>query len=141
LQWHSRNPSRAPELAQQRAVRYRDRPHLTEGEENMADINNRETQRAGTTTGTTTGDWTTEERYWRDNFASRPYVRTDRGFDYYRPGYRYGFESAQRFRGKQWNDVESDLRTGFDRYEQRGQSKWEDVKDAVRDAWNRVTGR
>jgi hypothetical protein len=110
-------------------------------EENMADINNRETQRAGTTTGTTTGDWTTEERYWRDNFASRPYVRTDRGFDYYRPGYRYGFESAQRFRGKQWNDVESDLRTGFDRYEQRGQSKWEDVKDAVRDAWNRVTGR
>jgi hypothetical protein len=115
--------------------------HLTEREVNMADLNNRETQRTGTTAGTTIGDWTTEERYWRDNFASRPYARADRGFDYYRPGYRYGFESAQRFRGKQWNEVESDLRSGWDRFEQRGQSTWENVKDAVRDAWNRVAGR
>jgi hypothetical protein len=109
----------------------------------MADLNNRETQRAGTAkTGTTgLGDWNTEEKYWRDNFSSRPYARPDRGFDYYRPGFRYGFESAQRFRGKQWNEVEPDLRSGWDRYEHRGQSTWENVKDAVRDAWNRVTGR
>jgi hypothetical protein len=110
----------------------------------MADLNNRETQRTGTTgtAGTTgIGDWTTEEKYWRDNFPSRPYARGDRSFDYYRPGYRYGFESAQRFRGKAWTDVESDLRGGWDRYEHRGQSTWENVKDAVRDAWNRVTGR
>jgi hypothetical protein len=108
----------------------------------MADIN-RDAQRTAGTTGTTTGvgDWTTEEKWWRDNFSSRPYARAERGFDFYRPGYRYGFESANRYRGKQWNDVEPDLRGGWDRYEQRGQSKWEDVKDAVRDAWNRVTGR
>ncbi|MFN2567137.1 MAG: hypothetical protein ABR499_19235 [Gemmatimonadaceae bacterium] len=115
----------------------------------MADLNNRETRQAagpaagGTTTGGTTGlaDWNTEERYWRDNFASRPYARSDRGFDFFRPGYRYGFEAANRHRGKQWNDVESELRTGWDRFEHRGQSKWEDLKDAVRDAWNRATGR
>jgi hypothetical protein len=121
---------------------------LAKGEETMADLNNREAQRAGgaaagTATGTTTGvgDWATEEKYWRENFSSRPYVRTDRGVDYYRPGYRYGFESANRYRGKQWNEMESDLRTGWDRFEHRGQSKWEDLKEAVRDAWNRVTGR
>jgi hypothetical protein len=118
----------------------------------MADFNNRDTQRAGgaaggtkagTATGTATGvgDWSTEERYWRDNFASRPYVQKDRGFDYYRPGFRYGFESANRFGGKQWNEAEPDLRTGWDRYEHRAQGKWEDIKEAVRDAWNRVTGR
>jgi hypothetical protein len=109
----------------------------------MADLNNRETQRTGTAKPGTTGlgDWNTEEKYWRDNFASRPYARPDRGFDYYRPGFRYGFESAQRFRGKQWNEVEPDLRSGWDRYEHRAQSTWENVKDAVRDAWNRVTGR
>jgi hypothetical protein len=113
----------------------------------MADLNNRDTQRKAGTTGTapggTTGigDWSTEEKWWRDNFSSRPYVRTDRGFDYYRPGYRYGFEAANRFRGKQWDAVEADLRSGWDRYEQRGQSTWENVKDAVRDAWNRVVGR
>jgi hypothetical protein len=43
--------------------------------------------------------------------------------------------------GRSWNDVESDLRTGWDRYEGRGNSTWENVKDAVRDAWHRVTGQ
>jgi hypothetical protein len=83
--------------------------------------------------------WTEEETYWRDNWQSRPYVSADRGFDYYRPGYRYGFESANKYRGRQWGDVESELRTDWDRYEHRGESTWEHVKDAVRDAWHRVT--
>jgi hypothetical protein len=111
----------------------------------MADLSDRDARRTGATRDTTgragISDWSPEEQYWRDNFASRPYAHADRGFDYYRPGYRYGFESAQRFHGKQWNDVESDLRSGWDRYEHRAQSTWENVKDAVRDAWNRVIGK
>jgi hypothetical protein len=109
----------------------------------MADLNNRDTQRTAGTAGTTAGrsDWSTDESYWRDTFSSRPYARADRGFDYYRPAYRYGFESANRHLGKQWNDVEPDLRSGWDRYEQRGESTWENIKDAVRDAWDRVTRR
>lgn len=83
--------------------------------------------------------WGAEETYWRDNWTSRPYVSADRSFDYYRPGYRYGFESANRLRGRQWADVENELEGGWTRYEHRGQSTWENVKDAVRDAWNRVT--
>ncbi len=108
----------------------------------MADINDRDrlsTDR--TTTGSGAGDWSTEETYWRNNWSSRPYATADRGFDYYAPGYRYGYESATRYRGRDWNDVESDLRSGWDRYEHRGQSTWENIKDSVRDAWNRVTNR
>ena len=86
-------------------------------------------------------DWGAEETYWRENWSNRPYATADRGFDYYRPGYRYGSESAVRYSGRQWNDVESDLRTGWDRYEHRGQSTWENVKDAVRDGWNRMSNR
>ena len=97
-------------------------------------------------TGTSTGgvsstDWNTEEQYWRSNWNTRPYVSADRGYDYYQPGYRYGYEAANRYRGRNWNDVEGDVRSGWDRFESRGQSTWENVKDAVRDAWNRVTGR
>jgi hypothetical protein len=110
----------------------------------MAEIN-----RPGLFTGAGSGaggsgltrDWNTEESWWRDNWSSRRYASGDRGFDYYRPGYRYGFESANRYRGREWNDVESDLRTGWNSYEHRGQSTWEDLKDAVRDAWDRVTGK
>ena len=110
----------------------------------MADMNRRGDMNVGTGAARGTGgmgDWNTEEGYWRSNWSNRPYSKADRGFDYYRPGYRYGFESADRFRGRNWNDVEGDLRSGWDRYEHRGQSKWENVKDAVRDAWDRATNR
>ena len=83
-------------------------------------------------------DWTTEDQYWRTNWNTRPYVTADRGYDYYRPGYEYGYEAANRYRRREWNDIESDLRSGWDRFEHRGQSTWEHMKEAVRDAWNRV---
>jgi hypothetical protein len=85
--------------------------------------------------------WNDEDEYWRTNWRSRPYsTGSSYDYDYYQPGYRYGFESASRYSDRDWNDVESDLRSGWDRYEHRGQSTWEQVKDAVRDAWDRVTG-
>ncbi len=101
---------------------------------------NRENLGTGPTTGMGTADWTTEDKYWRSNFASRPYVRADQGYEAYQPGYRYGFESAKQYSGRKWNEVESDLRSGWERFEHRGKSTWENVKDAVRDAWDRVTG-
>lgn len=86
-------------------------------------------------------DWATEEAYWRDTWQSRPYSSADLGYDYYRPAYRYGFDSARTTRGRQWSDVESELRAGWERYEDRGQTVWESIKEAVRDGWNRVTNR
>src|SRR4051812_39998018 len=85
--------------------------------------------------------WGPEESYWRNNWSTRPYVSADRGFEYYRPGYRYGFEAANRYRGRQWDEIEGDLRTNWDAYTHRGHSTWEHVKEAVRDGWNRVTHR
>jgi hypothetical protein len=86
-------------------------------------------------------DWTTEEDYWRTNYSNRPYIGQNRDFDYWKPAYRYGYESANRHHGRKWDEVESDLRTGWDKYEHRGMSTWEQIKDAVRDGWNRLTGR
>lgn len=108
----------------------------------MANRKDRDTVSTGTGAGTTgTTDWTIEETYWRNNWSSRPYAHADRGFGYYSPAYRYGVESANRYRGRNWNDVENDLRSGWDRFEHRAEGTWENVKDAVRDAWNRVTNR
>ncbi|HET7600377.1 MAG TPA: hypothetical protein VFK09_08795 [Gemmatimonadales bacterium] len=85
--------------------------------------------------------WESEDLYWRDNFGARPYVLGE-DYERYRPAYRYGFESGRHHMGRTWEEAESDLRSGWDRYEHRGsgQSTWEDIKDAVRDAWDRVTG-
>ena len=68
------------------------------------------------------------------------------GADYYdrfRPAYRYGFESATRLGERSWEEVEAELRAGWDRYEYRKDhtSTWDDIKAAVRDAWDRARGR
>ena len=84
--------------------------------------------------------WDEEDLYWRENYASRPYAGKS-SYETFRPGYRYGYESAQRFRGRQWGDVEKDLERDWGTYAHRGTSTWQQIKDAARDAWDRVTGR
>src|SRR5262245_32154535 len=86
-------------------------------------------------------EWNDEDTYWRSNFKGRPYASSgNRDYTFYQPGYRYGFDSARRFRDRDWNDVEPELSRNWNSYEHRGQSTWEQMKEAVRDAWDRVTG-
>lgn len=91
---------------------------------------------------TPNSSWKDEERFWRENYNTRPYVQQGREFEEYRPGYQYGFESASRLEGRSWNDSERELSEGWNGYEGRGDtdSTWENIKDSVRDAWNRVRG-
>jgi len=89
----------------------------------------------------TRNDWTDEDTYWQQNYRNRPYFRQDQSYDVYQPGYRFGYESANRYQDRNWDDVESDLSRDWDRYEHRGQSTWDQIKGAVRDAWDRVTGK
>jgi hypothetical protein len=85
--------------------------------------------------------WNDEDTYWRTNYSTRPYASSGgRDYDYYQPGYRYGYEAANRYQNRSWNDVESDLSRDWNAYEHRGNSTWEQMKDAVRDAWDRITG-
>jgi hypothetical protein len=86
--------------------------------------------------------WNDEDAYWRENFRNRPYASSaGRGYDYYQPGYRYGYEAANRYQNRSWNEVEADLSRDWNAYEHRGNSTWEQVKDAARDAWDRITGK
>ena len=41
-------------------------------------------------------EWSTEDAYWRTNYKNRPYASSGTNdYDYYQPGYRYGYESAK----------------------------------------------
>ena len=86
--------------------------------------------------------WDEEDAYWTANYRNRPYASSNsQDYGYYRPGYRYGYEAAGRYKGRKWEDVESDLSRSWNGYEHRGTSTWEQMKGAVRDAWDRVTGK
>ena len=84
-------------------------------------------------------DPTVESAYWRDNYSTRPYVTKGEKFETYEPAYRYGWESRNRYAGRKFEDVETDLGRDWNKY--RGDSSsltWDRAKLATRDAWHRV---
>jgi uncharacterized protein (TIGR02271 family) len=87
---------------------------------------------------TTTSDEDYYRRHWTSNYGSAGGKYED-----YAPAYSYGSEmrSSDRYRGRQWNDVESDLRSDWDKRYPGGASgsTWERMKAAVRHGWDRMT--
>jgi uncharacterized protein (TIGR02271 family) len=61
-------------------------------------------------------------------------------FDRYQPAYRYGYTLAtdERYRGRNWNEIEPEARKAWN---SRNQNTWEDFKDAVQYSWDKVRGK
>jgi uncharacterized protein (TIGR02271 family) len=61
-------------------------------------------------------------------------------FDRYQPAYRYGYTLAtdDRYKGRNWSDIEPEVRRSWDT---QNQGTWEDFKDAVRYSWDKVRGK
>jgi hypothetical protein len=79
---------------------------------------------------------TVEDEYWRENYASRPYVQAGEDYETYAPAYRYGWESYVP--GQPIDDLEPELRQGWEKSEWAEELSWEKAKEAVRDAWHRI---
>ncbi len=94
-----------------------------------------------TPTGTSTGSAASfDDSDFRNDFQQR-YASTGVGYDTYSPAYRYGYDMASdaRYRGRSFEDVESDLRSDYGR--RYPNSTWEKMKDAIRYGWDKVTGK
>jgi len=95
-------------------------------------------QLGGQSTGATSGydAYDTGFRsHWQSNYANSGMT-----YDRYQPAYRYGYTLAndQRYRGRNWSDVESTARR---EWENQNQGPWENFKDSVRYAWEQARGR
>ncbi len=79
-----------------------------------------------------------EDKFWRENYATRPYAAADRGYETYQPAYRDGWESRAQYADKKYEDVEPDLERGWDRARGASSLAWNDAKHATKDAWHRI---
>ncbi|MEO7578940.1 MAG: YsnF/AvaK domain-containing protein [Massilia sp.] len=72
--------------------------------------------------------------HWNSNFASQ-----GGSYDEFAPAYSYGSSIAvtDPYRGRQWNDVESNIRTDWET--RNPGSAWDKFKAAIRHGWERVT--
>ena len=78
-----------------------------------------------------------EDAYWRDNYASRPYVKPGSSYDDYGDAYLYGGSSRANTQST-WDDTEHDLERGWDTAKNKSSLGWNDARNAVRDGWHRV---
>jgi len=80
-----------------------------------------------------------EDLYWRDNYASRPYIASGASYDDYSPAYRYGADTFSRYPGRAFDDVEADLARDWPTARGSSSLEWEHAKHATRDAWHRLS--
>lgn len=83
-----------------------------------------------------TADWSRYDTGWRTHY-NQNYGSTGRKYDYYQPGYRFGYDVANntRYSGRDWDLIETDIRRDW---EATGRGAWEDFKDSIRYGWNEV---
>ncbi len=84
-------------------------------------------------------DPTVEDRYWKDNYSSRPYVASGASFNDYGPAYKYGYETYPKYHGKSFDAVENELSSDWDRAKGTSRLTWNEAKYATKDSFQRVS--
>lgn len=96
----------------------------------------------GSTSGESTGsaaEWTKEETYWREHHSKQPYAK-DRPYEHYAPAYKTGFEGAQKYSGRSYDEVEESLASDYEKAQPGSGVPWDSARPAVRAAWDRLAG-
>lgn len=92
----------------------------------------------GAVAGRRKADPVAEDAFWRDNYASRPYVRSGAAYDEYAPAYRYGMDSYEKYPNRSFDEVEPELSRDWGTARGKSSLEWEHAKHATRDAWHRI---
>lgn len=73
--------------------------------------------------------------HWQTNYGN-----SGQGYERYQPAYRYGYTLAndERYRGRNWNEIETDVRRDW---ESRNQGPWENFRDSIRHSWDSVRNK
>jgi uncharacterized protein (TIGR02271 family) len=83
-------------------------------------------------------DPTTEDAWLREYFGTRTDHRTGDTHERYREAYRYGLSCYDRYRDRKFEEVEPDLRAGWDRARGTSTMSWHEAREAVKDAFERT---
>lgn len=77
------------------------------------------------------------DEYFRSRFDSSAYRAPDESFEDYQPAYRYGVYARSRYGERDWDDnLENELREGWERLKGASRLTWERARHAVRDAFH-----
>jgi len=76
--------------------------------------------------------------HFRKDYASAPYYISGSEWRDYEPAYKYGYDTYGQYRGRQFDDVESELQRNWDATRGNSRLAWNDARQAVRDGWHYI---
>ena len=79
-----------------------------------------------------------EDTYWRENHASQPYAQPGTTYEDYGPAYRYGVSTYPNYRGRPFDEVDSELARDWGRYKGQSSLEWAQARHATRASWDRL---
>ena len=83
-------------------------------------------------------DPTVEEAYWAEQYQNEHYYDKRYSFQDYHPGYRTGWEGRARYSGRNFDEVERELQSDYERNRGKSRLDWENNRHAVRAGWDRI---
>ena len=103
-----------------------------------------ESSKQGSASGGASGkisvDPAAEEKYWREHHPGQPYAKGEQGYEHYAPAYRVGYEAAEKYPGKHFDEIEDDLALDYQKHQPRSALPWDRARSATRAAWDKVSG-
>jgi phage tail tape-measure protein len=80
-----------------------------------------------------------ENKYWEQNYKTRPYAKDASSYDDVKPAYQYGWETRGQYPvNKRFDEVEPELGSKWDSVKGKSAMGWDRAKQASRDAWDRI---
>ena len=83
-------------------------------------------------------DPTTEDNWLRESFGEKDYVAKDEKYEHYEPAYKYAGSAESRYPGKSFDDVDTHLKSDWDKSEHAKTMPYEKARPAMMDAYDRT---
>ena len=77
-------------------------------------------------------------RHFEKEYRSAPYYINGSEWRDYQPAYKYGYDTYGQYRGRKFDDVESELQRNWDASRAESRLAWNDARQAVRDGWHYI---
>lgn len=79
-----------------------------------------------------------DRSYWETQYNKEPYYQAGRSYQDYESAYRTGAEGRVRYPDRDFDTVETDLKSEWETAKGSSQLNWDNAKNAVRAAWDRA---
>jgi uncharacterized protein YcfJ len=76
--------------------------------------------------------------HFKTTYRETPYYNSSRDWNDYEPAYKYGYDTYGQYKGQRFEDVESNLESGWNTTKANSRLAWNEARGAVRDGWHHI---